>query len=109
MLATYALAKVNLIIDTDAGADVDDIGAVETRCEIGEIGDILVPVGGVDHEQILVVGHLVDQGVVDESAFGIHDAGVLDATDGHLLVVVARYQLHEIQRGRATDHDLAHV
>ncbi len=68
---------------------VDDVGAVKIRSELGEVGDILVPVGGVDHQQKLVVGHLVDEGVVDKGAFGIHDAGVLGPTDRHFLMIVA--------------------
>ena len=77
--------------------------------EIGQVGEVLAAIGGVDHQQVLVVGHLVDQGVVDEGALGVHQTGVLGAADGHLRVVVARNQLYEVECAGAANHDLAHV
>ena len=42
-----------------------------------DVLEILLLVGGVDAEEVVVVGHLVDQDVVDEAAVLVEQAGVV--------------------------------
>ncbi len=72
-------------------------------------GEVLVRVGGVHHEQVAVVGVLVDEHVVHEAALGGEEAAVLDLVQGQLGGVVAGEELDQVQGLGALDPDLSHV
>ena len=72
-------------------------------------GDVLGDVGGVDDQQIVPGGELVDEQVVDDSALGRGQRGVLRAPRLELPGVVRRDALHGRERVVAGDLHLAHV
>ena len=66
-------------------------------------------VGGIDHEQEVVVGQPVHQQVVDESAFGGRQGRVLRLAGLEPVRVVGRYPLHGGEGVGPRHLDLAHV
>ena len=50
----------------------------------GDVLEILILIGGVDAEEVVIVGHFVDQDVVDESAVLVQQAGVMRLPDFQL-------------------------
>ena len=70
---------------------------------------ILVLISGVYAQHIVRVGNFVHQQVVHKSSARSHQPGIVRLPDGKLRGVVARDQLHQAQRARAANFNLAHV
>ena len=91
----------------EARAGVFD-GGVETI-----VGDdvfvILILIGGVDAQEVVIVGDFVDQDVVDETAVSIEQRRILGLAELEFRRVVDGDVLHQIERLRAAHFDLAHV
>ena len=66
-------------------------------------------VGGVDHQQEVVVGQPVHQEGVEERALGRRESRVLRLPDVEAARVVGRHALHGGEGVRPRDLDLAHV
>ena len=90
---------VALVLDLD----------VEALGVAGDPGEVLVVVGRVDHEEVLLRTHAVDQHVVDEGRLRRHQGRVLDLPRGELGGVVRGEPLDVGQGVLARDQDLAHV
>ena len=74
-----------------------------------DVLEILLLVGGVDAQEIVVVGDFVDQHVVDESAVLVEQARILDLAGLEAAGGVGGDVIGQPQRLRAGDVDLAHV
>jgi hypothetical protein len=99
-------------LDGDLGPAVGLVLDLDVALAVGEllqVGEVLVGVRGVDHQQVLVVGHAMDQQVVDEGPLRVHQPGVLGPPNGELGVVVARDELDEAEGAGAAHEDLTHV
>ncbi len=74
-----------------------------------DVLEILLLVGGVDAEEIVVVGDFVDQDVVDETAVLVEQAGILGLARLETAGGVGGDVIGEPERLRAADFDFAHV
>ncbi len=93
-----------------------DLAGLVAHLHVGEVGEVLaevvpvlVPVGGVDDEQVLAVDEAVEVGVVDGAAGlgGHHRVLRLEQVEG--LGVVGEHVLQEGRRARPAQHEAAHV
>ena len=55
--------------------------AVEAASIVAHPVEVFLARAGIDHEQVVVVGHFVDDHVVDESSLGIEHGRVLRLSD----------------------------
>ena len=74
-----------------------------------DVLEILVLVGGVDAEEIMIVGDFVDQDVVHEAAVFVEQAGVMGLSEFQLLDGVGGDVVGEFGGFGAANLDLAHV
>jgi hypothetical protein len=95
------------------GEERDGVGDVlELAVELGEllrnVSQVLVLVRRV-HDHHHVIGKAVDEAVVLERAAVVEDPGVVDLVDFERGHIVRRHVVHEIDRLRSGDQELAHV
>ncbi len=91
---------VGEVVDVDAGHVADGLA---------DPLDVLLAGAGVDDDEVVVVGELVDDDVVDEGAVGIEHGRVVGLADGELRGVVHAELLDGGERAGAAQLDVAHV
>src|SRR5258708_21974854 len=70
---------------------------------------VVLGVARVDDQQVLVLAHLVDDHVINKSALGIEQGGVVGLAFLKLRGVVHADPLDGVKRLGAANHDVAHV
>ncbi len=75
----------------------------------GDMLVVFVLIGRVDAQEEMIVGDLVDQDVVDESAVLVQQARIMRLADLQLRRRVGRDVIDQFQRLRSANFDLAHV
>ena len=83
-------------------------GAIELVVR-GDVLVILVLIGRVHAQEEMIVGDLVDQDVVDETAVLVEQPGIVRLADLQLRGGVGRDVIDQLQRFRPANFDLAHV
>ena len=98
-------------LDGDGGPVAGDDGhsGVVAFDLLTEMRQVLVRVGGVDHQQIPVLLEAVEVGVVHRAAVFVGDDGVLGLVQVQGHDVAAEYMLEEGDRLRPLHQDAAHV
>ena len=86
-----------------------EIHARVKAVERADVLEIFLLVGGVDTKEVMVLGDLVDQDVVHESAVRIEQPGVLRLADFQLVDGVGGGEIGELRGLRPVDFDLTHV
>ena len=74
-----------------------------------DVFEILILIGGVDAEEIMIVGDLVHQDIVDEAAVFVEQAGVVGLAEFQLVYGVGGDVVGELGGFRTANLDLAHV
>ena len=70
---------------------------------------VFVDVGGIHYQQVVLIGQLIHQQVIHDSAFVIGEARILGFAIGELAGVVAGHALNQVEGVRAAQPELAHV
>ena len=92
------------------GDAVRQVLELRARQQVGlHVGHVLLAVGGIDHDEVLLVTKLVDDEVVDAAAMLVAHDAVAHLAQRHVGVVVGEEVVDGCQRARATEQDLAHV
>ena len=74
-----------------------------------DVVEVLILVAGIHAKQIMAVGNLVHEQVIDKRPRGSHQAGILRLAIDKPGGVVAGNELHQVEGLRAADLDFAHV
>src|SRR5579883_40610 len=88
------------------GGELD--GCVEAIVR-ADVLEVLVLIAGVDAEEEVIAGDLVDEDVVDEAAVLVEEAGVVGLSGFELVDRVGGEEIGEARGFRAADLDFAHV
>ena len=70
---------------------------------------VLLLVGGVDAQEKVVAGHLVDQNIVHEAAVGVEQPGVMRLADFELAGMVGGDEIGQLRGFRPANLDFAHM
>ncbi len=76
---------------------------------LADPGDVLLAGAGVDDDEVVVVGELVEDDVVDEGAVGVEHGGVVGLADLQFAAVVHEQALEGGEGAGAAELDVAHV
>src|SRR6202049_2240114 len=87
---------------------VFDLRVEAAPAGVADVFEVFILIAGVHAKEVMTVGNLVDEQIVDERSRGSHQAGVLRLAIDELRGVVARDELDPIKRLRTAHFDLAH-
>ncbi len=84
-------------------------GAVEATSVVTHPVEIFFTRAGIDHDQVVVIGHFVHDNVVDECSLGIEHRRILSLSNTQLRSVIDGDVLDGRERLRSVDTNVTHV